>query len=216
MSTTAPVVRYGSAAEVPARPIPQATKRHRVLRAFIDHTVRYLLGNRYSVILEGILASHRYGPMLTKLIADHDGRPDRCRPRRRPRAGGNGGWPIGAGPGGSSTGAGGGSAVTRPPPSGRGSRVGAGGTVSTAGASAGAGVPPRGPGSVPVVGGSGEEAAGGDEVAGSPTPPPLGRAGGAVGSPPLPCWASSSVVTPRGSAGIGASLRHLVGDLNCR
>lgn len=41
--------------------------------AFIDHTVRYLLGNRYSVILEGILASHRYGPMLTKLIADHDG-----------------------------------------------------------------------------------------------------------------------------------------------
>ena len=41
--------------------------------AFIDHTVRYLLGNGYNVILEGILASHRYGPMLTKLIADHDG-----------------------------------------------------------------------------------------------------------------------------------------------
>jgi hypothetical protein len=41
--------------------------------AFIDHTVRYLLGNRYSVIREGLLASHRYGPMLTKLIADHDG-----------------------------------------------------------------------------------------------------------------------------------------------
>jgi len=41
--------------------------------AFIDHTVRFLLGNGYSVILEGILASHRYGPMLTKLIADHSG-----------------------------------------------------------------------------------------------------------------------------------------------
>ncbi|HET8681989.1 MAG TPA: hypothetical protein VFM54_08955 [Micromonosporaceae bacterium] len=36
--------------------------------------VRYLLGNGYSVILEGILASHRYGLMLTKLIADHGGR----------------------------------------------------------------------------------------------------------------------------------------------
>ena len=61
--------------------------------------------------------------------------------------------------------------------------------------------------------------AGGDTMlakgAGSPTPPPLGRTGAAVGSPPLSCWAWSSVVTPRGSAGIGASLRHVVGDLNC-
>ncbi len=31
------------------------------------------MGNGYSVIVEGILASHRYGQMFTKLFTDHDG-----------------------------------------------------------------------------------------------------------------------------------------------
>jgi hypothetical protein len=46
-------------------------------------------------------------------------------------------------------------------------------------------------------------------------PSPEGRALAAVGSPPLPDEGWSSVVTPGGSAGIGASLRHLVADLYC-
>ncbi len=47
------------------------------------------------------------------------------------------------------------------------------------------------------------------------TLPPFGRAVAAVGSSPLPCEGWPSVATPGGSAGIGASLRHLVADLNC-
>jgi multiple sugar transport system permease protein len=39
VSVTTPTVRYGSAAEVPIRAVPQATRRHRVLQAFIDHTL---------------------------------------------------------------------------------------------------------------------------------------------------------------------------------
>ncbi|MGB7806223.1 MAG: carbohydrate ABC transporter permease [Actinomycetota bacterium] len=57
MSTTAPVVRYGSAAEVPARPIPQATKRHRVLRAFIDHTVLIAVAAMFLVPMIFILVT---------------------------------------------------------------------------------------------------------------------------------------------------------------
>ncbi|MDQ1289198.1 MAG: hypothetical protein QG622_2764 [Actinomycetota bacterium] len=39
----------------------------------IDTTVRYCLDNGYHVILDGMLVTHRYGDMLTQLIADHRG-----------------------------------------------------------------------------------------------------------------------------------------------
>ncbi|WP_144123865.1 kinase [Catellatospora sichuanensis] len=40
---------------------------------FIDHTVRYLLDNGYHVVLEGILAEHKYGAMVRALLASHRG-----------------------------------------------------------------------------------------------------------------------------------------------
>lgn len=40
----------------------------------IDHTVRHCLGIGYNVILEGILVTDHYAPMLRRLVADHDGR----------------------------------------------------------------------------------------------------------------------------------------------
>ena len=39
----------------------------------IDTVVRHSLDAGYSVVLEGILASDHYGPMLTALVADHAG-----------------------------------------------------------------------------------------------------------------------------------------------
>lgn len=41
--------------------------------AFIDNTVRYLLGNGYHVVLEGILLERKYGAMVRALLADHRG-----------------------------------------------------------------------------------------------------------------------------------------------
>jgi len=39
----------------------------------IDHVARYALGHGFHVVVEGILDSGRYGPMLTRLRADHPG-----------------------------------------------------------------------------------------------------------------------------------------------
>lgn len=40
----------------------------------IDQTARYALDAGYHVLLDGILLAERYGPMVTRLIADHRGR----------------------------------------------------------------------------------------------------------------------------------------------
>lgn len=39
----------------------------------IDHTVRHCLSIGYNVILEGILISDHYAPMICGLLTDHDG-----------------------------------------------------------------------------------------------------------------------------------------------
>lgn len=39
----------------------------------IEQTVRHCVGVGYNVILEGILVAAHYGPMLRRLIAEHDG-----------------------------------------------------------------------------------------------------------------------------------------------
>jgi hypothetical protein len=44
-----------------------------VAPTFIDMCVRHLLGVGYHVIVEGILHTGSYGPMLRQLIADHPG-----------------------------------------------------------------------------------------------------------------------------------------------
>ncbi|GAA1400957.1 kinase [Catellatospora coxensis] len=41
--------------------------------AFIDHTVRFLLGNGYHVVLEGILLERKYGAIVRALLAEHRG-----------------------------------------------------------------------------------------------------------------------------------------------
>ncbi|MFJ9457434.1 AAA family ATPase [Kitasatospora sp. NPDC101447] len=40
----------------------------------IDLVARYALDHGFHVVVEGILAAERYGPMLTRLAADHRGR----------------------------------------------------------------------------------------------------------------------------------------------
>jgi adenylate kinase family enzyme len=41
--------------------------------ALIEQTVRFALDNRYHAILEGILSSHKYGPMIAALRRTHRG-----------------------------------------------------------------------------------------------------------------------------------------------